>query len=93
MPIVYHHAIVIIIITNTSVLPSVQQAQSGVSPSVHVHVRWPYLRNLPKKFGSMPIFYNSSEFGSIQIPSFMKRVQVNALSQLADTRLVCGTKC
>ncbi|GAB5037936.1 histone-lysine n-methyltransferase setd3-like, partial [Nannochloropsis oceanica] len=36
---------------------------------------WPYLRNLPEKYAHMPIFYNNSEFGSIQIPSLMRTVQ------------------
>lgn len=36
---------------------------------------WPYLRNLPEKYAYMPIFYNNSEFGSIQIPSLMRTVQ------------------
>ena len=39
--------------------------------------RWPYLRNLPEKYAYMPIFYNNSEFGSIQIPSLMRTVQVS----------------
>lgn len=46
------------------------------TPTIHPQIRWPYLRNLPEKYAYMPIFYNNSEFGSIQIPSLMRTVQV-----------------
>lgn len=70
-------------------------------------VRWPYLRNLPEKYAYMPIFYNNSEFGSIQIPSLMKTVQVGTttegeaapvgggahVSPGCVVRLACGVSC
>lgn len=53
----------------------------GRLTTVPACIRWPYLRNLPEKYAYMPIFYNNSEFGSIQIPSLMKTVQVGTTTE------------